>query len=532
MGGSPSPKPWTGPKRRRTAGAALAEGEVEASAGPEAWSEDFVHEKARCRPHEAAADPRALRILKVRGNSMEPELHEGDRIVFYTARRVSAAGELLVLRDGTGRVVKRVEALAAEGWLRLASAHSRDRPGDEVHLVGKVLWKVTHARAAVRRTVSRAGRHLLPPPAPGNRRAHRDRPDPGRRANRISRRPGQPRTHAAATAHLAPVDREVRIGIDPAAPGTGLAVGRQLDTRAHRVVAEIGVELDPRPDPGKRDRVEGPEVDFRRGPGCPRHRRSPPAMCAALAAPGEPRSETEPSDSPPASYQDTPSRNPTPASVGAPSVTASRNVPSMRSSSDSAPGLKSRQPAPATRPCSTPVPAPVNSRRVPSSPSSKATPEETCSARRHPVLELAIGVGEPESDHGRSRVAVVEQREPVAKLRVEAPGRQAVVPGAESRERGALEQRVRAARGLRPHGLGEAQGEPTLGPGRGIEGERPREAPLAQPVILVGQEPPGAQLGGKPPRRVNERKPGPDIRPRTRSPHRPRRGAPRVRGLG
>ena len=151
----PAPKPWTGPKRRRTAGASVAEVEVEAAGGAGAWNDDFVHEKARWRlpegmiRHEGDATPEALRILKVRGNSMEPELREGDRIVVDTARTVPAPGELFVLWDGTGLVVKRVEALTADGRLRLASAHPDyppyERPADEVHVVGKVLWKVTRA---------------------------------------------------------------------------------------------------------------------------------------------------------------------------------------------------------------------------------------------------------------------------------------------------------------------------------------------------------------------------------------------------
>ncbi len=151
----PAPKPWTGPKRRRTASASVAEVEVEAAAGPGAWHEDFVHEKARWRlpesmvRHEGDADPKALRILKVRGISMEPELREGDRLVVDTARCVPAPGELFVLWDGTGLVVKRVEALTAKGMLRLASAHPDYPPyecrADEVHIVGKVLWKVTRA---------------------------------------------------------------------------------------------------------------------------------------------------------------------------------------------------------------------------------------------------------------------------------------------------------------------------------------------------------------------------------------------------
>ena len=100
--------------------------------------------------HEGDASPEALRILRVRGNSMEPELREGDRIVVDTARRVPAAGELFVLWDGTGLVVKRVEALGAGGTLRLASAHpdypAYERPADEVHVVGKILWAIRRIR--------------------------------------------------------------------------------------------------------------------------------------------------------------------------------------------------------------------------------------------------------------------------------------------------------------------------------------------------------------------------------------------------
>ena len=151
----PAPRPWTGPKRRRAASASVVEVEVEATAGPGAWHEDFVHEKARWRlphgmvRHEGDADPDALRILRVRGNSMEPELREGDRLVVDTARRVPAPGELFVLWDGAGLMVKRVEALAANGTLRLVSAHPDyppyERPADEIHIIGKVLWKVTRA---------------------------------------------------------------------------------------------------------------------------------------------------------------------------------------------------------------------------------------------------------------------------------------------------------------------------------------------------------------------------------------------------
>ena len=155
----PAPKPWKRKKRPGGGGAmaTVAEMEVEAAAGPGAWNEEFVMEKARWRlpegmvRHEGDAEPEALRILRVRGNSMEPEMREGDRLVVDTARRVPAAGELFVLWDGDGLVVKRVEPAHEPGAakLRLLSANPAYPPytclAADVHIVGKVLWKVTRA---------------------------------------------------------------------------------------------------------------------------------------------------------------------------------------------------------------------------------------------------------------------------------------------------------------------------------------------------------------------------------------------------
>ena len=135
--------------------------EVEAAAGPGAWNDEFVMEKAHWRlpeamvRHEGDATPEALRIIKVRGKSMEPELGEGDRLVIDTARTVPALGELFVLWDGDGLVVKRIETVrGAPGEpdpepprLRLVSANPGyppyERLASDVHVVGRVLWKVT-----------------------------------------------------------------------------------------------------------------------------------------------------------------------------------------------------------------------------------------------------------------------------------------------------------------------------------------------------------------------------------------------------
>ena len=147
------------PHRRRPApvpGAGLAaipEMAVEAAAGPGAAGEEFAAETARWHlpegmlRHEGGAAPKNLRILRVRGNSMEPEMREGDRLVVDVSRRVPATGEMFVLWDGNGLVVKRIEAVRGEPpRLRLISANPDYAPytclAEDAHITGKVVWAV------------------------------------------------------------------------------------------------------------------------------------------------------------------------------------------------------------------------------------------------------------------------------------------------------------------------------------------------------------------------------------------------------
>ena len=134
--------------------AAIPEMAVEASAGFGAWNEERATEKASWYlpegmvRYEGDASPESLRILRVRGNSMEPEMREGDRILVDTARRIPSTGEMAVLWDGNGLVVKRVEAVRDPGphRLRLISANPEYAPytclAQDAHVVGKVLWTI------------------------------------------------------------------------------------------------------------------------------------------------------------------------------------------------------------------------------------------------------------------------------------------------------------------------------------------------------------------------------------------------------
>lgn len=150
------------PRRRRftppeSPGAPLAgvpELDVAAAAGGGAFNAEAAVEKARwylpeaMLRHEGGARPEDLRILRVQGDSMEPQLREGDRLLVDVARRTPGTGEMAVLWDGTGLVVKRVEIVSGEDppRLRLLSANP-DYPAytclaDEAHVVGKVMWTV------------------------------------------------------------------------------------------------------------------------------------------------------------------------------------------------------------------------------------------------------------------------------------------------------------------------------------------------------------------------------------------------------
>ena len=134
--------------------AAVREMAVEASAGAGALNDDTAAEAARwympeaMLRHEGRAAPGDLRILGARGDSMEPVIGEGDRIVVDIARRTPATGEMVVLWDGGGLVVKRVEMLprAEPPAIRLISANPAYQPYtclvDDAHIVGKVLWTI------------------------------------------------------------------------------------------------------------------------------------------------------------------------------------------------------------------------------------------------------------------------------------------------------------------------------------------------------------------------------------------------------
>lgn len=87
-----------------------------------------------------------VRIIEVQGDSMEPTLRPGDRVMINTADRRPSPPGLFALWDGFGVVVKRIEPIMDddEPRLRILSDNQHHsaftRAPDEVNLIGRVVW--------------------------------------------------------------------------------------------------------------------------------------------------------------------------------------------------------------------------------------------------------------------------------------------------------------------------------------------------------------------------------------------------------
>ena len=95
-------------------------------------------------------DATHLRILDVEGDSMEPEIREGDWVVVDLASRLPEAGGAFLLRLGERLVTRRVEAAHGDGAederprLRLIPANPAYAPcfAQDVEVLGEVEWEV------------------------------------------------------------------------------------------------------------------------------------------------------------------------------------------------------------------------------------------------------------------------------------------------------------------------------------------------------------------------------------------------------
>lgn len=145
-----------GPRRRRKKAiegfASVTEIDVRASAGPGAFHEGLEESKetwlfpdAIVR-HEFRASPKDLHIITIDGDSMEPLLSSGDRILIDTAQRVPVPPGIFVIWDGMGIVAKRVEHVPHSEPTKIViksinpEYQTYERDAEEVNIIGRVIW--------------------------------------------------------------------------------------------------------------------------------------------------------------------------------------------------------------------------------------------------------------------------------------------------------------------------------------------------------------------------------------------------------
>lgn len=96
--------------------------------------------------HELRVEAAEARIIEVQGDSMEPTLRPGDRVMVNTGDRRPSPPGVFAVWDGFGVVVKRIEPIPNSDppTLRLISDNDHhgvyERTMEEVNIIGRVVW--------------------------------------------------------------------------------------------------------------------------------------------------------------------------------------------------------------------------------------------------------------------------------------------------------------------------------------------------------------------------------------------------------
>lgn len=96
--------------------------------------------------HEFHAPPNELRMITVDGDSMEPLLSSGDRILIDSSQRIPVPPGIFVIWDGMGLAAKRVEHIPNSDppMVLIKSVNPEyqayERNAEEVNVVGRVVW--------------------------------------------------------------------------------------------------------------------------------------------------------------------------------------------------------------------------------------------------------------------------------------------------------------------------------------------------------------------------------------------------------
>ncbi len=95
---------------------------------------------------ELRVAPRAARLIEVQGDSMEPTLRAGDRVMIDTADQRPSPPGVFALWDGFGVVVKRIEPIPNSDppTIRVQSDNTNhqayNRSAAEINIIGRVVW--------------------------------------------------------------------------------------------------------------------------------------------------------------------------------------------------------------------------------------------------------------------------------------------------------------------------------------------------------------------------------------------------------
>lgn len=109
---------------------------------PEAWKfpSRFMREELRAPESQVI-------ILETDGDSMEPTIGSGERIIVHTGMKTPSPDGIFALRDTFGNIIaKRLQVLRKGDPPRVLiisdnKAHATEEVGlDEIHIVGRVLW--------------------------------------------------------------------------------------------------------------------------------------------------------------------------------------------------------------------------------------------------------------------------------------------------------------------------------------------------------------------------------------------------------
>lgn len=123
--------------------------DVEASAGHGALihAEEQVDEMAFATGFVrsiTASDPASLAIIRVKGDSMEPTMLDGDKVLVDRSKTSLDFDGIYVLRYGQALHVKRVGRHRRRGWVTITSDNDQYREIEaeysDVDIVGRVLW--------------------------------------------------------------------------------------------------------------------------------------------------------------------------------------------------------------------------------------------------------------------------------------------------------------------------------------------------------------------------------------------------------